>query len=116
MKTCLVAVNSNSVNNSFTIECGDVTDASFQEYSLSRGSIAGILTLDTVADYLPRRGPLKQRRYIFRLRLARLHFISEAVFSGFSSMNSSIGGAGAILVNRLAKQLFPYNVLAHNAT
>lgn len=63
MKTCLVAVNSNSVNNSFTIECGDATDAaSFQEYNLSRGSIAGILTLDTVADYLPRRGPLKQRR------------------------------------------------------
>ena len=40
-------------------------------------------------------------------RLSRLYFTSKAVFCGFSSMNSSIGGAGAILVNRLAKQLFP---------
>uniref|UniRef100_A0A804NMS5 Uncharacterized protein n=1 Tax=Zea mays TaxID=4577 RepID=A0A804NMS5_MAIZE len=63
MRTCLVAVNSNSVNSSFNIECGDATDANFEKYNLSRGSVAGILTLDTVADYLPRRGPLKQRRY-----------------------------------------------------
>ncbi|GJM87283.1 hypothetical protein PR202_ga03223 [Eleusine coracana subsp. coracana] len=62
MRTCLVAVNSNSVNNSFNIECGDPRDAGFQKYNLSRESIAGILTVDTVADYLPRRGPLKQRR------------------------------------------------------
>ncbi|XP_062220649.1 GCN5-related N-acetyltransferase 4, chloroplastic-like isoform X2 [Phragmites australis] len=61
MRTCLVAVNSNSVNNSFS-KCGDPRDARFQKYNLSRGSIAGILTVDTVADYLPRRGPLKQRR------------------------------------------------------
>jgi hypothetical protein len=65
MRTCLVAVNSNSVDNGFDIECGDPRDAGFQKYSLSRGSIAGILTIDTVADYLPRRGHLKQRRYIF---------------------------------------------------
>jgi len=65
MRTCLVAVNSNSVNNSFSIERGDPRDAraGFQKYNLNRGSIAGILTIDTVADYLPRRGPLKQRRY-----------------------------------------------------
>uniref|UniRef100_A0A0A9CRJ1 N-acetyltransferase domain-containing protein n=1 Tax=Arundo donax TaxID=35708 RepID=A0A0A9CRJ1_ARUDO len=62
MRTCLVAVNSNSVNGSFNIECGDPRDAGFQNYSLSRSSIAGILTVDTVADYLPRRGPLKQKR------------------------------------------------------
>ncbi|KAJ1267426.1 hypothetical protein BS78_07G055100 [Paspalum vaginatum] len=62
MRTCLVAVNSNSVDNSFSVECGDVSDADFQKYSLGRGSVAGILTIDTVADYLPRRGPLKQRR------------------------------------------------------
>lgn len=68
-----MAVNSNSVNNSFNIECGDITDDSFQKYNLSRGSIAGILTLDTVADYLPRRGPLKQRRYIFSHRSARIN-------------------------------------------
>ncbi|CAL4996922.1 unnamed protein product [Urochloa decumbens] len=62
MRTCLVAVNSNSVDNSFDVECGDPRDAGFQKYSLSRGSVAGILTVDTVADYLPRRGPMKQRR------------------------------------------------------
>jgi hypothetical protein len=53
------------VDNGFDIECEDPRDAGFQKYSLSRGSIAGILTVDTVADYLPRRGHLKQRRYIF---------------------------------------------------
>ncbi|CAO2189649.1 unnamed protein product [Urochloa humidicola] len=63
MRTCLVAVNSNSVDNSFDVECGDPRDTGFQKYTLSRGSIAGILTVDTVADYLPRRGPMKQRRY-----------------------------------------------------
>jgi hypothetical protein len=63
MRTCLVAVNSNSVNSRFSIECGDPSDARFQKYNLSTGSIAGILTVDTVADYLPRRGPMKQRRY-----------------------------------------------------
>ncbi|OEL16728.1 hypothetical protein BAE44_0022254 [Dichanthelium oligosanthes] len=65
VRTCLVAVNSNSVNSSFdNVECGDAgDDAGFQKCGLSRGSIAGILTVDTVAEYLPRRGPLKQRRY-----------------------------------------------------
>ncbi|BAF10360.1 GCN5-related N-acetyltransferase 4, chloroplastic [Oryza sativa Japonica Group] len=63
MRTCLVAVNSNSLSRSISIECGDLRDADFQEkHGLSKASIAGILTVDTVADYLPRRGPLKQRR------------------------------------------------------
>jgi hypothetical protein len=66
MRTCLVAVNSNSLSRSISIECGDLRDADFQEkHGLSKASIAGILTVDTVADYLPRRGPLKQRRYTF---------------------------------------------------
>jgi hypothetical protein len=38
-------------------------------------------------------------------RLALHHFISKAVIFAFSSMNSSIGGARVVLVNRLAKQL-----------
>jgi IS1 family transposase len=42
---------------------------------------------------------------ILRPRLARLHFTSEAVFWSFNSVNSSISEAGAVLVNRLAKQL-----------
>jgi len=41
----------------------------------------------------------------FRSRLAGLHFTSEAIFFGFSSTNSSTGGAEAVLVNRLAKWL-----------
>ena len=39
----------------------------------------------------------------FRPRLAGLHFTSEAIFFFFNSMNSSTGGAEAVLVNRLAK-------------
>ncbi|KAM0885890.1 hypothetical protein ACQ4PT_030052 [Festuca glaucescens] len=62
-RTCLVAVNPAAVNSTISIECGDLTDAEFHgKYGVSKGSIAGILTVDTVADYLPRRGPLKQRR------------------------------------------------------
>uniref|UniRef100_A0ACD5Z9U6 Uncharacterized protein n=1 Tax=Avena sativa TaxID=4498 RepID=A0ACD5Z9U6_AVESA len=61
-RTCLVAVNPAAVNNTIGIECGDLTDAEFRGYGESKRSIAGILTVDTVADYLPRRGPLKQRR------------------------------------------------------
>ena len=45
--------------------------------------------------------------FLFRPRLAGLHFTSEAIFFGFSSTNSSTGGAEAVLVNRLAKWL-PY--------
>lgn len=62
-RTCLVAVNPAAVNNTISIECGDLTDAEFRgKYGVNKGSIAGILTVDTVADYLPRRGPLKERR------------------------------------------------------
>ncbi|KDO44686.1 hypothetical protein CISIN_1g0265192mg, partial [Citrus sinensis] len=32
------------------------------KFSLHRGYVAGILTVDTVADFLPRKGPLRQRR------------------------------------------------------
>ncbi|KAL5208483.1 hypothetical protein ABZP36_032918 [Zizania latifolia] len=63
MRTCLVAVNTTSVSRSISIGYGDLRDADFQgKHGLSKASIAGILTVDTVADYLPRKGPLKQRR------------------------------------------------------
>ncbi|KAL5212912.1 hypothetical protein ABZP36_023759 [Zizania latifolia] len=63
MRTCLVAVNSTSVRISISIEYGDLRYADFQgKHGLSKASIVGILTVDTVADYLPRKGPLKQRR------------------------------------------------------
>jgi hypothetical protein len=51
-----------------------------------------------------------------RPRLARLHFTSEAIFWGFSSMNSSIGEVGAVLVNRLAKQLHIWSFLKYDLT
>ncbi|XP_022886097.1 uncharacterized protein LOC111402177 [Olea europaea var. sylvestris] len=62
-RTCLVAVigssdqdASFSVNDDFKI---GVFDGMF---SLNRGYVAGILTVDTIADFLPRKGPLQQRR------------------------------------------------------
>ena len=48
-----------------------------------------------------------------RPRLARLHFTHEALFWGFSSMNSSMGGAVAVLINCLAKQLHIYFFLKY---
>ncbi|KAG8060647.1 hypothetical protein GUJ93_ZPchr0002g24374 [Zizania palustris] len=51
------------LSTSISIGYGDLRDADFQgKHGLSKASIAGILTVDTVADYLPRKGPLKQRR------------------------------------------------------
>ena len=47
----------------------------------------------------------KQGLINIRPRLTRLHSTHEALFWGFSSMNSSMGGAIAVLINRLAKQL-----------
>ncbi|MBA0871026.1 hypothetical protein Goshw_020311, partial [Gossypium schwendimanii] len=32
------------------------------KFSLNKGYVTGILTIDTVADFLPRKGPLRQRR------------------------------------------------------
>uniref|UniRef100_A0ACD5Z9M6 Uncharacterized protein n=1 Tax=Avena sativa TaxID=4498 RepID=A0ACD5Z9M6_AVESA len=70
-RTCLVAVNPAAVNDTISIECGDLTDAEFHGYGVSKRSIAGILTVDTVADYLPRRGPLKQRRYLLGTEISK---------------------------------------------
>lgn len=46
-RTCLVAVTGNAGEDLFF---------------LSKGYVTGILTVDTVADFLPRKGPLRQRR------------------------------------------------------
>ncbi|KAL5709796.1 GCN5-related N-acetyltransferase 4 [Ranunculus cassubicifolius] len=48
-RTCLVAI----VNNHHLF---------FPTQPLEPGYVAGILTVDTVADFLPRKGPLRQRR------------------------------------------------------
>lgn len=50
------------------------------------------------------------------LRLAHLHFTSEVIVFGFSSMSSFISGARAIFVNRLAKQLHMWSSLKYALT
>ncbi|KAI3793443.1 hypothetical protein L1987_36062 [Smallanthus sonchifolius] len=62
-RTCLVAVTGASEDDTFFIGDEDLKIAGFgAKISLNKGYVAGILTLDTVADFLPRKGPLRQRR------------------------------------------------------
>ncbi|KAJ0465575.1 putative transcription regulator GNAT family [Helianthus annuus] len=62
-RTCLVAVTGASEDDTFCIGDEDLKIAGFgAKISLNKGYVAGILTLDTVADFLPRKGPLRQRR------------------------------------------------------
>ncbi|KNA04130.1 hypothetical protein SOVF_202490 [Spinacia oleracea] len=61
-RTCLVAIIG-SAENTIYIESDDLNFGGFDtKFSLNRGHVAGILTVDTVADFLPRKGPLRQRR------------------------------------------------------
>ncbi|KAL0298699.1 UNVERIFIED_CONTAM: hypothetical protein Sradi_6529700 [Sesamum radiatum] len=62
-RTCLVAVTGSSDEDSFfggsdNFKVGGLDG----KFSLNKGYVAGILTVDTVADFLPRKGPLRQRR------------------------------------------------------
>lgn len=60
-RTCLVAVIGSA--NTFYFESDDLKFGGFDaKFPLNRGHVAGILTVDTVADFLPRKGPLRQRR------------------------------------------------------
>ncbi|OVA18070.1 GNAT domain [Macleaya cordata] len=63
-RTCLVAVvGSSSVDDKFFFGSEEFRVGGFEgKFSFNRGYVAGILTLDTVADFLPRKGPLRQRR------------------------------------------------------
>ncbi|CAI0442760.1 unnamed protein product [Linum tenue] len=63
-KICLVAVvGSSSIDQSFYIGSEDIKIGGFDaKFTLNKGYVAGILTVDTVADFLPRKGPLRQRR------------------------------------------------------
>lgn len=63
MRTCLVAVTGSPVNDDLYIGCEGLKFGSFEgKFSINRGSVAGILTVDTVADFLPRKGLFRQRR------------------------------------------------------
>ncbi|KAH6763571.1 Acyl-CoA N-acyltransferases superfamily protein [Perilla frutescens var. hirtella] len=62
-RTCLVAVIGSSGEDSFFVGSDEFKIGGFEgKFSLNKGYVAGILTIDTVADFLPRKGPLRQRR------------------------------------------------------
>ncbi|KAH9622384.1 hypothetical protein KSS87_012782 [Heliosperma pusillum] len=62
-RTCLVAVIGGPSNDTFYIGSEDLKLGGVEgRFCLNRGYVAGILTVDTVADFLPRKGPLRQRR------------------------------------------------------
>ncbi|KAL5733495.1 hypothetical protein ACOSQ2_033187 [Xanthoceras sorbifolium] len=62
-RTCLVAVVGSSVDETLFLGSEDIKIGGFNgKFSLNRGYVAGILTVDTLADFLPRKGPLRQRR------------------------------------------------------
>ncbi|KAE8717961.1 Detected protein of confused Function [Hibiscus syriacus] len=62
-RTCLVAVIGGSVDDTFFIGADDFKVGGFNgKFSLNKGYVTGILTVDTVADFLPRKGPLRLRR------------------------------------------------------
>lgn len=62
-RTFLVAVIGSSGEDSFFLGSEDFKIGVFEgKFSLNKGYVAGILTVDTVADFLPRKGPLRERR------------------------------------------------------
>ncbi|XP_019194116.1 PREDICTED: uncharacterized protein LOC109188071 [Ipomoea nil] len=67
-KTCLVAVTGSSEEeeedeDALLLGSREIKTAGFNgRLNLSKGYVTGILTLDTLADFLPRKGPLQQRR------------------------------------------------------
>ncbi|XP_042510411.1 uncharacterized protein LOC122085877 [Macadamia integrifolia] len=63
-RTCLVADVGGSVDDdNFFGGAEDFKAGGFEgKFSFDKGYVAGILTIDTAADFLPRRGPLRQRR------------------------------------------------------
>jgi len=64
-RTCLVAVIGSSEDDAFCFRSEDLKIWGFDsKFSLNKGFVAGILTIDTVADFLPRKGPLRQRRSV----------------------------------------------------
>ncbi|KAJ8760294.1 hypothetical protein K2173_011706 [Erythroxylum novogranatense] len=62
-RTCLVAIVGGFHDQTFFLGSEDLKNGGFDgKLSLNRGFVAGILTVDTLADFLPRKGPLRQRR------------------------------------------------------
>ncbi|WOL12952.1 hypothetical protein Cni_G21721 [Canna indica] len=63
MSTCLVAVTGTPEDDNLYNESKNFKHGGFEgKFSFNKGYVAGILTVDTLADFLPRKGPLHQRR------------------------------------------------------
>ncbi|KAF3645209.1 plasma membrane intrinsic protein 1-1 [Capsicum annuum] len=62
-RTCLVAVVGSKDEEACLLSTEELKLGEFDgRLSLNKGYVTGILTVDTVADFLPRKGPLRQRR------------------------------------------------------
>lgn len=62
-RTCLVAVVGNASEDAMLFCNKDFRVGEFDgKVNLNKGYVAGILSVDTVADFLPRKGPMRQRR------------------------------------------------------
>ncbi|XP_047150626.1 uncharacterized protein LOC124822642 [Vigna umbellata] len=62
-KMCLVAVIGTSLDESFSFGSeGHKIGYFYGKFSLNKGYVVGILTVDNIADFLPRRGPQRHRR------------------------------------------------------
>ncbi|KAL3339381.1 hypothetical protein AABB24_028146 [Solanum stoloniferum] len=63
-RNCLVAVVGSRDEEACLLGTEELKLGGFDgRLSLNKGYVTGILTVDTVADFLPRKGPLRQRRY-----------------------------------------------------
>ncbi|KAF3676556.1 putative endoplasmic reticulum metallopeptidase 1-like isoform X1 [Capsicum annuum] len=61
-RTCLVAVVGSKDEEACLLSTEELKLGGFDgRLSLNKGYVTGILTVDTVADFLPRKGPLRQR-------------------------------------------------------
>lgn len=61
-RTCLVAVMGSSGDDNFLFGNEHIANRGCDGRCLDGGYVCGVLTVDTVADFLPRKGPLRQRR------------------------------------------------------
>ncbi|KAK1266300.1 hypothetical protein QJS04_geneDACA015337 [Acorus gramineus] len=80
MRTCLVAITGGSNDGCLFLGSEGFKNGDFDGmFSFRMGSIAGILTVDTLADFLPRKGPLRQRSVPRVLRTGIAYISNVAV-------------------------------------
>ncbi|KAF8405900.1 hypothetical protein HHK36_007978 [Tetracentron sinense] len=80
-RTCLVAVIGSSVDNLFFGNGEFIKVGGFEErFSFNKRYVAGILIVDTMADFLPRKGPLRQRRFEFHFEKVSFGLVKAMKF------------------------------------